>query len=105
MDHDYIDGQSVPECYLLHSLDPDARHDFEAHMVDCEACRDRLLLAEMFHARNGAAPKSPVIVSVEETPALPLRARFIASLDPWQIFLILGIAAMVLVLIPTIFFL
>lgn len=32
--------------------------EFEEHIVDCQECADRLLLAEMFHARNGHAQKA-----------------------------------------------
>jgi len=53
MDHAYIDANSVAERYLDHALSPGDLRDFEEHIVDCQECADRLLLAEMFHARNG----------------------------------------------------
>ena len=64
MDHAYIDANSVAERYLDHALSPDDLRDFEEHIVDCQECADRLLLAEMFHARNGRKPKpNPELVA------------------------------------------
>lgn len=57
MDHAYIDANSVAERYLDQALSPEDLRDFEEHIVDCLECADRLLLAEMFHARNGHKPK------------------------------------------------
>jgi len=57
MDHAYIDAYSVAERYLDHSLSLEELGAFEQHIVDCQECTDRLLLAEMFHARNGHKPK------------------------------------------------
>jgi hypothetical protein len=57
MDHGYIDANSIAERYLDHDLSPEQLSEFEAHIVDCQECADRLLLAEMFHARNGHKPK------------------------------------------------
>jgi hypothetical protein len=57
MDHAYIDANSMAERYLDHALSPDELREFEEHIVDCQECADRLLLAEMFHARNGHRPK------------------------------------------------
>jgi hypothetical protein len=54
MDHRHIDEQQVAERYVKHTLGAAERAAFEAHLVDCQECADRLLLAEMFHARNGA---------------------------------------------------
>jgi hypothetical protein len=57
MDHAYIDANSVAERYLNQALVPDELREFEEHIVDCQECADRLLLAEMFHARNGHKPE------------------------------------------------
>jgi hypothetical protein len=57
MDHPYIDANSVAERYLSHALPADEQREFEEHIVDCQECADRLLLAEMFHARNGHEPE------------------------------------------------
>src|SRR5208283_1189867 len=57
MDHAYIDANSVAERYLDHVLSPEDLRAFEEHIVDCQECGDRLLLAEMFHARNGHKTK------------------------------------------------
>ncbi len=53
VDHAYIDANAVAERYLDHTLSAEDLRAFEEHIVDCMECADRLLLAEMFHARNG----------------------------------------------------
>jgi hypothetical protein len=64
MDHSYIDAHSVAERYLDHTLSAEELRAFEEHIVDCQECGDRLLLAEMFHARNGHRPKQdPEVVA------------------------------------------
>ena len=57
MDHAYIDANTIAERYLDHALQAEELREFEEHIVDCQECADRLLLAEMFHARNGHKPK------------------------------------------------
>src|SRR5580658_7635233 len=57
MDHAYIDANSIAERYLDHGLSSVELREFEEHIVDCQECADRLLLAEMFHARNGHKTK------------------------------------------------
>ena len=91
MDHRQIDETSVAERYLNHALRPEDRSAFEAHLVDCPECTDRLMLAGMFHARNGVAP--------------PLRARFVAQFKPWQLTLMFVAAAILLLALPTAYFL
>lgn len=94
MDHRYIDEHSVAERYVDHALPPEECAVFEAHMVDCQECTDRLLLAGMFHAR--VANRHPALAS-----RLPLRARIAAALRPWQLLVIFAIAALLLLGIPT----
>jgi hypothetical protein len=66
MDHAYIDANSLAERYLDHELSSDELREFEEHIVDCQECGDRLLLAEMFHARNGhkAKPDEKMVARV-----------------------------------------
>jgi hypothetical protein len=60
MDHQYIDANAVAERYLGNRLGLREREDFERHLVDCQECADRLLLAGMFHARMGnGVPPAP----------------------------------------------
>jgi hypothetical protein len=105
LDHHYIDDHSIAERYLRHALPPHERCDFEEHLVDCQECADRLLLAEMFLSRNGAAGGSAAL----ENPAplyqlpvepLPLRARIAARLTPWQLFILFVITALILLSMP-----
>jgi anti-sigma factor RsiW len=109
MDHGYIDGHSVTERYLDHALTPAERTEFEAHLVDCQECTDRLLLAEMFHNRNGAPQLKPptppqaanLPAAVRMRPAaahtrpMVVRMRMARQFTPWQLFRILAGAAAV----------
>ena len=107
MDHRYIDEHSVAERYLDRKLSAKERVAFEAHVVDCQECTDRLMLAEMFHARNGFVQKAPQplsgLTAVPEQE-IPLRARFIAHFRPWQLVVIFAAAALLLLAIPTAYF-
>jgi len=103
MDHRYIDEHSVADRYLDHALTAVQRAEFEAHLVDCQECTDRVLLAEMFHSRNGN--KSAVSSMRPRTPEMPpetplLRIRFVSRFA-WRLFLILAGAAMLLVLVTS----
>ena len=95
MDHRYIEEHSVAERYLDNQLGPRDRAAFEAHLVDCQECMDRPLLAGMFHTRHDNADSGP----------LPFRSRFVAQFTPWQIVMIFAVAALLLLLIPTAYFL
>lgn len=96
MDHRYIDEHGVAERYLEHSLAPQEHEAFEAHVVDCQECADRLLLAQIFLERKGVMPVSE---------PMPKRAQFVARLDPWQLLLIAVAAALLLLAVPTAYFL
>lgn len=101
MDHRYIDDRSVAERYLDHALSARERKEFESHLVDCQECTDRLLLAEMFHNRNGAPRPFPVPLESPVPNRQPeaLRVRFVRQFTPWQLFLMLAGAAALLVLV------
>jgi len=86
MDHRYIDELAMAERYVGNTLEPEERAAFEAHLVDCQECTDRVLLAEMFHTR--------------QSESLPLRARLAARLKPWHMLMILAITLMLLVAVP-----
>jgi anti-sigma factor RsiW len=107
MDHRYIDEHSVAERYLGRELSAEEREAFEAHVVDCQECTDRLMLAEMFHARNGFKQKAhhpPPGLTPAPEQEIPLRARFIAHFRPWQLVVIFAAAALLLLAIPTAYF-
>ena len=91
MNHRYIDEFSVAERYVENRLPPEERIAFEAHLVDCQECTDRLLLAGMFHARNG-------IPSAAEPPR---RTGLVLRLKLWEIVLICAITVLLLLAIPT----
>jgi hypothetical protein len=62
VDHAYIDANRVAERYLHHSLAAPEMREFEEHIVDCQECSDRLLLAQMFQTRK--KPPTPRLVPV-----------------------------------------
>jgi anti-sigma factor RsiW len=97
MDHRFIDDHSVAGRYLEHTLSPAQRAEFEAHLVDCQECTDRLLLAEMFQHRNGTSHPAQETPMRELAP-LGLRDRFVRLFTSWQIFLILAVSAAALML-------
>jgi len=80
-------------------LSPKERAAFEAHLVDCQECTDRLLLAEMFHARepNGVAarPHPGPQVAPRSSP----QSSLVLRLKPRQLAL-LAIIALMAVAIP-----
>jgi Putative zinc-finger len=85
MNHRYIDEHSVAERYLEHALPP-AEHDaFEAHMVQCDECSDRLMLAQIFldHKAIGIAREAPSAPqSVAETSQPPAAADSAPTTSP-----------------------
>jgi hypothetical protein len=89
MDHGYIDEHSLAERYVDNALTPEERAVFEAHLVDCEECTDRLLLAGMFHVR---LPRPTF--NGKPRPGLVVRFR------TRQVLAIFVIAALLLLAIP-----
>ena len=87
MDHRYIDEFTVAERYVEDTLEPAERAAFEAHFPRCEECADRVLLAEMFGK------------------PLPWRARFVARFKPWQLVVLFALGALLLLAVPTAYFL
>jgi len=96
MDHGYVDQYAVAQRYLDHGLSPKERAAFEAHLVDCQECTDRLLLAEMFHSRqpNGVAARPAQVV-----PKSSPQSSLVLRLKPRQLAL-LAIIALLAVAIP-----
>ena len=88
MNHAYIDANCVAERYLTQSLSPEELRAFEEHIVDCQECADRLLLAEMFHTRNGHT-------RLEVPPKEPIAARVVLY-KPKQVLMILIAACLVI---------
>jgi hypothetical protein len=99
MNHEYIDQHDIAGQYLRKELAEPDRDAFQAHLVDCPECADRVLLAEMFQA-NGEVAKSPDVVPMPyfhlTEPKLPLRARIVAYLTPLQIAILLILAVLLL---------
>lgn len=90
MDHRYIDEHSVAARYIDNALTAEERLKFEAHMVDCQDCTDRILLAGIFHARKNGAPVEPG----------NWRAKVIARMAPWRIVVSFVLAGVLAVAIP-----
>src|SRR5262245_10056189 len=72
MDHQTIDEQNIADLYLLGKLPSEQRADFEAHMLDCAHCLDRLETLESM--RSGLRA-----VAAEETAAAVVQAGGLAS--------------------------
>ncbi|MBX9599750.1 MAG: zf-HC2 domain-containing protein [Bryobacteraceae bacterium] len=116
LDHQYIEANSIAERYLRRELSMEQRAAFEQHFVDCEECRDRLALAEMFLASEPAPPEPephpitspapvPVSVSRHDGPHLPPVAVWLGQLQLWQLLTGIGAAAMLVLSIPSLLFL
>lgn len=86
VDHAYIDEHSVAARYIDNTLTYEEREAFETHMVDCQDCTDRILLAGIFHARQPS----------EQSVA----AKAAVQLTPWQLLVLFVIAALLLLAIP-----
>jgi hypothetical protein len=94
MDHRYIDELSVAERYVGNALRPEERVAFEAHLVDCQECTDRVLLAEMFHTR--------AVNGIPATEIPPPKTGLVVRVTPWQVIWIVILSALLLIAIPTI---
>jgi hypothetical protein len=109
IDHRYVDDNRVAERYLRQALLPHERASFEAHLVDCDECTDRVLLAEMFAGANGRSQVIPAastaLLRAEAAAVLPLRARFVARYKPWQLVVLVALGALLLLAVPTAYFL
>ena len=108
MDHRYIDENSVAERYLERALPADVHSAFESHVVGCEECTDRLLLAQIFLEHRQQKKPSQADLTLGKDAALaamPKRAQFAALLRPWQLLLLALLAAAALLAIPTAYFL
>lgn len=105
LNHEYIEANSITERYLRRELSAEQRAAFEQHFVDCEECRDRLALAEMFLASEPEPepePASPAIVVYRDPPPL---AVWLGELQLWQVLAGIGAAALLLLSIPALLFL
>ncbi len=90
---------SLADRYLDRVLTPqESFGEFEAHLVDCQECRDRLLLAEMFHTRNGVGKPGQLLLE-SEPPHAPLQIRLLARFRVSQMVLIFVAAATAAILL------
>jgi len=108
MDHTYIDHYTVADRYVKRTLPPAERSEFEAHLVDCQECADRVLLAEML--RNGGVKPIRVKPVPVHTPPRPLepaaaKSHAVSSGKLWKLALLFAAAAAALLAVPTAVFL
>jgi anti-sigma factor RsiW len=103
MDHAFIDRYAVADRYVKRTLPADERAAFEAHLVDCAECADRVLLAAML--RNGTG--KPIRVETPPRPAepLPVKGSNVSSAWLWKVALLFAAAAAALLAVPTAVFL
>jgi anti-sigma factor RsiW len=73
MEHAYIDKNSIAERYISRRLTPEEREEFEQHLVNCQECADRIVLANMFRAQqlNGLKCADPHAPPTEPAPPVP----------------------------------
>ena len=76
MDHEEIDEQHIIERFVMGKLSPETEARFEEHFLTCEACVERLELAERFHAALRG-------VATEETTRV-LGTGLLAALARWS---------------------
>jgi hypothetical protein len=72
MDHITVEQQELADMYLTGRLPKEDQGAFEVHLVGCEECRDRVLLAEMFRSRT-ERPYEPQLQT--EIPPAQTRAH------------------------------
>ena len=106
MDHEFIDKFAIADRYVKRTLPAAERAEFEAHLVDCQECPDRVLLAEML--RNGGV--TPIPVGTPQIEPLPesgrrLKRQNVSSASLWKMALLFAVAAALLLAVPTSFFL
>jgi anti-sigma factor RsiW len=103
MDHDFIDRYAVADRYVKRTLPAAERATFEAHLVDCQECADRVLLAEML--RNGTG--KPIRVETPPRPVEPKPAKgsSVSTAQLWKLALLFAAAAAALLAVPTAVFL
>ena len=104
MDHAFIDRHDVAGRYLRRELPAGERDAFQAHLVDCPECNDRVLLAEMFEAQATKPEPIPIPNFMAQPQKMPLRARIVAHLSPWQLaFLLIGAVLLVMAVLGGLF--
>jgi len=129
MDHAFIDKFAIADRYVKRTLPAAERVTFETHLVDCQECADRVLLAEML--RNGGISDNPrtterrgVVSEPREGAASPCaldpipvqrpprtaessmaKARTVSNAQLWRFALLFAAAAAALLAVPTAVFL
>ncbi len=117
MEHAYIDEHSIAERYISRRLTAEEREEFEKHLVDCQECADRIVLANMFraHQMNGlveaekhAAEKQAAHKQAVTNPAVlpppavtPLNepAAMVVRIKPKQLVVTLAISLLAITVI------
>jgi anti-sigma factor RsiW len=102
MDHAFIDDHAVAERYVKRTLPADERVVFEAHLVDCPECADRVLLAAML--RNGRSKPVRVAPPLRASAPQPVKRSNVSSLRIWKLALWFAAAAAALLAVPTALF-
>ncbi|MFJ5637802.1 anti-sigma factor [Streptomyces goshikiensis] len=87
MKHQVSDTHTLAAAYALGALDPGERKDFDAHLRECEACRQEAAEFEATAARLAAAvaqvppaaTKAEVMAAIDGVRQLPPRVRATAA--------------------------
>jgi anti-sigma factor RsiW len=107
MEHAFIDKHSIAERYISRRLKPEEREEFEQHLVNCQECADRIVLANMFRAQqlNGLKCPDPHAPHVEPPAPVPQRtnlhepAALVVRVKPKQLAVALLISLLALAVI------
>ena len=102
MDHSYIDQNAVADRFVKRTLPAAERATFESHLVDCQECADRVLLAEML--RDGRAKPKLVEPPHPQDHRVPKPPNITAA-SLWKYALLFAAAAAALLAVPTAVFL
>jgi anti-sigma factor RsiW len=104
VEHAYIDEHSIAERYISRRLKPEEREEFEQHLVECQECADRIVLANMFRARqlNGiqcaeqAVASKPAVNFTHHSDDMREPAALVVRVKPQQLLWAIGISLLAL---------
>jgi hypothetical protein len=100
MDHQYIEGQNLPDRYLQGTLSAAERARFEEHFIDCPECLDRLELTEDFRgALRTVAAERAATPLVHARPGL---RAWLGAMPGGRSAALLAAAVLVLAVLPSV---
>lgn len=98
MDHQYIEGQNIPDRYLQGTLSATERARFEEHLVDCAECLDRLEMTEDFRGALRTVAAEGALMS--RVPARPGLRAWLREMPGGRNAALLAAAVLLLIALP-----